>query len=379
MSSYWGLRTYKTEPIVWGNGEQHLESGDKLSRVNRYAATCEHEWGNEIPRAGYRSNDSHPGQIQSIATQNRNEVMSNFCLKCHAWKGELGLEPTVELYIEHLISIFNEVKRVLKKTGTCWVNLSDSYYASGGAHKPEHANPGLSKSASRNGVPRSWGNSDNIQPKSLCAIPERFMLAMVGNSWIVRNDIIWYKANPIPESVRDRFTGTYEHLYFFVKSRKYWFEQQFDNAITFDDTIRDRDISKLNNTPGRSRMAGLITNQYTQRNRRDVWEINTEPYKGSHFAVFPERLVETPILSGCPSQICTTVCTKCEKSGVIDNSCPDRESPGTVLDPFCGSGTTLSVAKRLNRKSIGIELNPDYCRLAQNRVSNVSIPMELKI
>ncbi len=300
--------------------------------------------------------------------------MTNFCLSCHAWKGELGLEPTIELYIGHLILIFNEVKRVLKKTGTCWVNIGDSYNANTGKGYPGTGQINMPFESRNTKMPQPNG----ISAKSLCAIPERFMLAMMDNSWIARNDIIWYKSNPMPESVKDRFTGTYEHLYFFVKNKKYWFEQQFEKAeYPFEGKWSQTDNKDYQDNQG---MAARKLHEFVNngtRNKRDVWEINTEPYPEAHFATYPEKLCETPILSGCPSKICTTTCTKCEKSGVIDNRCPDRESPGTVLDPFAGSGTTLLVAKRLNRKSIGIELNESYCKLAQQRISKVTLPMGL--
>jgi len=402
---YWGLRSYKTEPIVWGNGH------------------CEHEWDDGIPRAGYRSNDSNPGHLQSIATQNRNETTTNFCLRCHAWRGELGLEPTIELYISHLIQIFDECKRVLKKSGTLFVNLADSYSNSGGAHLPTHKNPGISKSASRNGVQREW--PDNLVPaKSLCLIPERFVIGMVEHGWICRNDIIWYKANPMPESVKDRFTGTYEHVYFFVKSKKYWFEQQFEPILQQSlerlqrNHFTDYDPNYPNQQPQKLHKGERLTKEQAEqingRNKRDVWEINTQPYPEAHFATFPEDLVTTPILAGCPSMICkkcgkarepiyvrkpmvikktegyaeasgnrtATAGTMLEPAeatlkGYSDCGCGAGWAPGTVMDIFAGSGTTLAVAKKLNRKSIGIELNPNYCKLCVQRLSEIPIPMEL--
>jgi site-specific DNA-methyltransferase (adenine-specific) len=350
----------------------------------------------------------------------------NFCLKCHAWKGELGLEPTIELYISHLILIFDEVKRVLKRTGTCWVNIGDSYSGSGQGKNGDGTigkltNKGTVEDEFRHGI----GGVVGIPAKSLCLIPERFALAMVTQNWICRNDIIWYKANPMPESVKDRFTGTYEHVYFFVKNKKYWFEQQFEKA-DYDgrqDTImkpsgkyadRNHMIEGMNANSVHTRGAERWPNEIggvQMRNKRDVWEINTQPYPEAHFATYPEKLCEIPILSGCPSMICT----KCGKArekiyesnndkrtrktgegqdttvgtqgragepdlidkGYSDCGCNAPFEPGTVSDPFCGSGTTLAVAKRLNRKSIGIELNPDYCRLAQDRVSKIALPMEL--
>lgn len=349
---YWGLRTYKTEPIIW--------DGDS-------SISCwQHEWGKELvieKQGNWDSWKATDGGDALRFTRKRGEGKSsqgNFCLKCHTWKGELGLEPTIELYIEHLVLIFNEVKRVLKKTGTCWVNIGDSYAGGGtGGHTDLSG-----KQVSLCGRPV---NKTDIPAKSLCAIPERFMLAMMSQGWICRNDIIWYKSNPMPESVKDRFTGTYEHLFFFTKQGKYWFEKQFEPNTTPDGMgwaangkgkrYSTSDYGQHLGAADFSRQGeGLqaMGSSELGRNKRDVWEINTQSYEFAHFATYPEKLCETPILAGCPQD-------------------------GTVLDPFAGSGTTLAVAKRLNRKSIGIELSPDYCKLAQDRISKIAIPMELKI
>ena len=163
--------------------------------------------------------------------------------------------------------------------------------------------------------------------------------------FICRNTLIWWKPNCMPASVKDRFTVDFEYVFFFTKNKKYWFEQQLEPTKTKDDLIRDRDNTKLNNTPGRTRMAGLTTNDYDFRNKRTVWYQSTKPFKEAHFAVFPEDLIETPIKAGCPEG-------------------------GIVLDPFMGSGTTCVVAKKLNRNYIGFELNPDYCKIAYNRIRN---------
>ncbi len=401
---YWGLRTYKTEPIVWGDQE------------------CEHEWGDEIIS---KANDSNRNTMEwttggnpAAKTLGQKVTQGNFCLRCHAWKGELGLEPTIELYIEHIILIFNEIKRVLKRTGTCWVNIADSYAGntSTAALPSNEKKRWIDNKSGNYAYKRQRGFLGGAPAKSLCAIPERFMLAMMGEGWICRNDIVWVKPNPMPESVKDRFTTSWEHLYFFTKSRKYWFEQQFEPVQYPNDlrtAINGMGIGEL------SKDARFGSHPELGRNKRDVWEINTQPYKEAHFATYPEKLCETPILAGCPSQICTKCGNGREKmiqvdyiiqesrpkkdepkmhngskgagfryahatknirdKGYSDCGCGSLFQPGVVLDPFAGSGTTLSVAKRLNRKSIGIELNPDYCKLAQERISRVPLPMELGI
>lgn len=367
---YWGLRSYKTEPIVWDNHND-----------------CEHEW-----IIGGVLNVGSPGSPKPASVRgscNLSESAS-FCLKCNAWRGELGLEPTIELYISHLLQVFTEVKRVLKKTGTLWVNLGDSYYGGGFGHEKDLAAEQFlkkyPKQGSNAGTCMEWqerkmvGDTKrgNLLPaKSLCLIPERFALGMVNAGWILRNDIIWYKQNPMPESVKDRFTGAYEHIYFFVRNKRYYFEQQFEPQLFFDnrasgmerqgEQYRDRVNGKYSGHKdyggggtsfqghsGYYKANGDLNVNPLGRNKRDVWEINTQPYPEAHFATFPEKLVETPILSGCPVN-------------------------GVVLDPFAGSGTTLAVAKKLGRKTIGIELNPNYYELAIKRISKIPIPMELSI
>jgi len=262
-------------------------------------------------------------------------------LRDYGVEGQLGLEPTFELYIEHLIQIFNEVKRVLKKEGTCWVVLGDSYAGAGGmgSHVDNKAKKGMQiiKNYYRQKV-------KNIPNKSLCQIPSRFAIAMVDNDWILRNKIIWYKRNAMPSSVKDRFTVDYEEVFFFVKNKKYYFEQQLEKTLTKDNSVRNRDITKLNNTPGRTKMGGLKINNYDYKNKRTTWDIPTKPFKGAHFAVFPEKLVKTCIEAGCPIG-------------------------GVTLDPFAGSGTTLLVAKKLERNFIGIELNKEYINIANERIN----------
>jgi DNA modification methylase len=254
------------------------------------------------------------------------------------------------------MQIFHEVKRVLKKTGTCFVNISDSYAGSGKGIgtdrtkcKEVYTDDDISKT--------KWQNV-GIPAKSLIGIPERLAIAMIDKGgWIWRSHIVWWKRNPMPESVKDRFTDDWEHVLMFSKQGKYYFEQQFEPAnaeyadrYNYDFNVGKKEMSgcgrpnNLHNTPGAKPFTG-------NRNKRCVWDIPTESSKSDHYAAYPKRLCETPILAGCPIG-------------------------GVVLDPFAGSGTTLEVAKSLNRKSIGIELNPKYCELIKKRVSNVTLPMD---
>ncbi|HEY8805263.1 MAG TPA: site-specific DNA-methyltransferase [Clostridium sp.] len=239
---------------------------------------------------------------------------------CDVWRGELGSEPTFNLYIKHLCDIFDEVKRVLTEDGTCWVNLGDTY---------------------------AGGKTNDIVPnKSLCCIPDRFKIQMIDRGWICRNDIIWHKPNAMPSSVKDRFTVDYERLFFFTKNKKYYFEQQ-------KEPVKDSYFGKRGSSKTRTKFQSAMCGDnkdtvtlYTERNKRSMWSINTQPLKEAHFAVFPEELVKTPVKAGCPEN-------------------------GIVMDIFMGSGTTAVVAKGLNRNYIGIELNPEYINIAKNRIFNL--------
>lgn len=207
----------------------------------------------------------------------------------------------------------------------------------------------------------------------------------------------------MPSSASDRFTVDWETIAFFTKNGRYWFDQQFEETLTFDDSVRDRDASKLNNCPGRSRMAGLTVNNYTQRNMLTVWDITTQPFKEAHFAVFPPELPRRCIKAGCPKDICkkcgqarekvieeikgdwiptlasspdakkggarTRLILERKDNGYSDCGCNAGFGKGIVLDPFMGSGTTALVAKELGRDYIGIELNPDYIKMAEKRIS----------
>ena len=260
-------------------------------------------------------------------------------------KSQLGLESTFQEYITKLCDIFDEVKRVLRKDGTCWVNLGDTYGGSGNSTGHTEETKNLGYTTSKMGA--SKGNQDTTKgyEKCLLQIPSRFSIEMCNCGWILRNTIIWYKPNCMPSSVKDRFTVDFEYIFFFVKNKKYWFEQQKEKTLTKDNSNRNRDITKLNNTPGRSKMKGLKVNNYDFKNKRCVWKITTKPFKEAHFAVFPEELVETPLKAGCPKR-------------------------GVVIDPFCGSGTTGVVAKKQGKEFIGIELNKDYIAMAEKRIAN---------
>ena len=285
-----------------------------------------------------------------------------WALRDYGVDGQLGLEHTFQEYIDKLCDIFDEVKRVLKKDGTCWVNLGDTYGGSGkgaGGYSNKSTLQGYTgeHTKGRTMAKENWNfkkapKTENDVSKSLCQIPSRFSIEMCNRGWILRNEIIWHKPNSMPSSVKDRFTVDFEKLFLFVKNKKYWFETQREPHQTEEWKTRNMSKRKKNDSNKQYQKHSHGPQYYHPegRNKRTVWEINTKPYKGAHFAVFPEELIKTPIKAGCP------------KGGI-------------VLDPFCGSGTTGVVAKKQGKEFIGIELNPEYIEMAKQRIANTQESM----
>lgn len=273
-------------------------------------------------------------------------------LRDYGIDGQLGLEETPEEYINRLVEVFREVKRVLRDDGILWVNIGDSYNASGHGRKADGSIKFSSKSTKQAANSGSYAGThkktvvDSCKPKDLIGIPWMLAFALRADGWYLRQDIIWAKNNPMPESVKDRCTRSHEYIFMLTKSKKYWFDHEAiqEPTVTYDNYTRDRDNTKMNNTPGRTRMGGLRGNQYKTRNKRDVWNVSVcSSVKEAHFAVFPKELIEPCILAGCPEN-------------------------GWVLDPFSGSGTSGIVAVNNNKNYIGIELNPEYIEITKRRV-----------
>ena len=267
-------------------------------------------------------------------------------LRNYGVDGQIGLEKTPQDYINNLMNVFTECKRVLKKTGSLWVNIGDSYGGTGS--KGEWRDPKYKEG--RNGQVVSL--TAKLSPKSLLGIPERFVISMTDAGWIRRNTIIWYKPNCMPSSAKDRFTNDFEYFYFFTKSQKYYFETQYEPHVSKPSNNK-RNVGTKNLIETKGQIAHSFhrpDNQYKYsldgRLKRTVWQISTQPLKEAHFAVFPEKLIETPIKACCPPN-------------------------GIVLDPFCGSGTTCLVAKKLGRQYIGIDLNEEYIKIAEKRLKNI--------
>lgn len=246
---------------------------------------------------------------------------------------QIGTEETPAAYIERLVGVFREVRRVLREDGTLWVNIADCYAGSGKA---------------------VW---DGIKPKDMIGIPWMLAFALRADGWYLRSDIIWNKINCLPESVRDRPTKSYEHIFLLSRSPRYFFDADaIKEPITEESRKRYQrgrsEGSKYGVFSGDQSINGSDYGERMRgqklRNKRDIWHISTNSYRmDGHFAMFPEKLVEPCILAG-------------------------SQEGGIVLDPFFGSGTTGAVAKRLGRRFIGIDLNPDYCRMAQQRIDAVS-------
>lgn len=261
---------------------------------------------------------------------------------------QIGLEATPEEYIQKLVEVFREVRRVLIDDGTLWVNIGDSYNGSGKAGlNPDYI--GKHKTFGKVGNPKTFGiptHLKNLKPKDLIGIPWMLAFALRADGWYLRQDIIWNKPSVMPESVRDRCTKAHEYIFLMSKSRKYYFDSKSiaEPSVSFDTNIRNRDTSKLNNTPGRSKMKGLTRNNYPTRNKRSVWTVATQPLKEAHFATFPEKLIIDCIKAGCPEN-------------------------GIVLDPFMGAGTTAIASRKLNRNYIGFELNPEYIKMSNKRIN----------
>lgn len=262
-------------------------------------------------------------------------------LRDYGVKGQLGLEKTPEEYVAEMVKVFSEVRRVLRDDGTLWLNLGDSYVANGSNQVPQtkqHVGSGFA-GANRNGC-------TGLQPKNLVGIPWRVAFALQSAGWYLRQDIIWAKPNPMPESVTDRCTKAHEYIFLLSKSARYFYDRE---AIKETGAGR-KDLGEMTSS-ARLNQGGVWahTEKTTDtRNKRSVWTVATQPYSAAHFATFPEKLIEPCILAGCPEG-------------------------GTVLDPFGGSGTTGRVAIKNRRDAILIDLNPEYIELQGDRTANVQI------
>lgn len=284
-------------------------------------------------------------------------------LRDYGMDGQIGLEPTPDEYVSRMVAVFREVRRVLRDDGTCWVNLGDSYASTkiGNTNGTGKTTLGLVggqgtfEAAKRAGEELHTASKNikrktprGLKPKDLIGIPWRVAFALQADGWYLRQDIIWAKSNPMPESVRDRCTKSHEYIFLLTKSARYFYDHEAVKEPSLYPPGTRQNVEKGGFNSKYSEGSGRKGDESfrairEKRNRRSVWTVATRPYSGAHFAVFPPQLIEPCILAGCPVG-------------------------GTVLDPFAGSGTTGAVALTHDRQFIGIELNPEYLELAKQRI-----------
>ena len=452
---YWGLRDYGKEvSTVW--------DGDK---------NCEHQW-NVVKKKdpNFRNGSGQfDGKGNIGAEMDVSRIRKEgFCSKCGAWYGQLGLEPSLELFLEHTLQITNELKRILKETGVMFWNMGDCYNSTKCGLTDEKRKEWLEKGerqCSRDGGGENTPEKrylGNMEQKCLVMQNERLVIKMIDNqNWILRNRIIWYKPNHMPSSVQDRFANSYEPVYMFVKNKIYNFDLDAVRILTSDKYVKGSEFETKYGNPydrfgkntkksqkfitpeqekeaeiktGRIGGSGRIRNFFDNspkinnpygKNPGDVWKIPTQAFSDAHFATFPEKLLVKPILSSCPKEICKECGSIRKRIIKIHNDNPkqtqeqykevseDKESitehqnykltaglkikgsvyanhetlgwtkcgcekgwdKGIVLDPFCGSGTTCVVARKLNRDFIGIEISEKYIQIAKQRLKGQLQPL----
>jgi len=402
---YWGLRDYGIEPVIW--------DGDK---------DCKHIWGNTLKGKQTGRNDTNdPTSTNFGGWSNwdggKNDEKGQFCQKCGAWRGSLGLEPTFELYIKHLCNIFDEIKRALRKDGTCWVNLGDSYNSH--TFGKSKLGGGLQKNLvqKNEAFPRYRKPPKNLGDKSLCLIPQRFAIEMVNRGWILRNIIIWHKPNCMPSSAKDRFTVDFEYVYFFTKSNKaqFWTNSKTGECVSKkplgtkgikgkdwewqkkesswqrpsrDETFKLPSRKKSTYAKEGYKKVSLWTghdywfeqqfephltiNEFNKRDmlKRKLNDSNKQYSKHSHgpqdYGINGrnKRAVWTIPTQPFP-EAHFAVYPKKLIEPMIKAGCPKG---GIVLDPFMGAGTTAVVAKKLGRNYMGIEIKQEYIDMANKRI-----------
>jgi DNA modification methylase len=322
---YYGLRDYGTGK--WVGGDENCSH----KRDSKYS---------DKTITGHANKDLTVGDA----------IYKSVCPKCGAVREDkqLGLEETPEEYIKSMVEVFRCVWDVLEDDGTLWVNIGDSYAGSGGAgNQFGQLEKGLAK-YKQGGKPQDFG----CKPKDLIGIPWMLAFALRADGWYLRQDIIWHKPNPMPESVQDRCTKAHEYIFLFSKKQHYHFDHEAikEEGVIPVGTLAAKGSAERQNQKGVNARPPEYKEYDGQRNKRSVWTVTTKPYEGAHFAVFPTDLIEPCILAGAPVG-------------------------GVVLDPFMGSGTTAQVAQDLGRKYLGCELNPAYKQLQNKRLAQQSLEL----
>lgn len=329
---YFGLRDYGTGSWVGGD------------------PNCDHAEAKIPTRFDYK--------IDELQQHNKGsdvKLYKKVCPTCGAVREDkqIGLEDTPEDFINKLVDIFREVKRVLKDDGTLWVNMGDSYMSN------TFSNRNFIDDGGRGGnkpVLKKNNPTDSLKVKDLIGIPWMLAFALRKDGWYLRQDIIWHKSCAMPESVKDRCTKSHEYVFLLSKSSKYYFDYKaIQETAVSSDTSQYKNIENFHvdydDADGEAADEQSANNE-GKRNKRDVWTVNPSHYKEAHFATFPEALIEPMILAGCPED-------------------------GIVLDTFMGSGTTAVVAKKHHRNYVGIELNPEYIKIAENRIDSTFVQNRL--
>jgi DNA modification methylase len=435
---YWGLRDYGVSETAWGGDPQHRHAWGSEVLVNATNHVDKRRWQHT------RNGRGEEQPIEKHTGWQRHRIPQGCFCPCGAWRGALGLEPTPELYVEHLVEVFREVRRVLKPDGTLWLNLGDSYVGSwgnyGGGNRGHGTQRGITSGSQAHQFaydgleqfrPPTAFRHSSLKPKDLVGIPWRVAFALQTDGWYLRSDIIWAKPNPMPESVTDRPTRSHEHVFLLAKAARYY----YDAIAVAEPLARPNEAARKmparfggahKSVTARKQSRLHSGNEYRgtpwmTRNRRSVWMIATQPYPEAHFATYPSALVEPCIKAGTSERGC---CAKCgapwrrvvtkiaiqptdydgkwkeadqQASGrrmlanvrarrqageAHDYPFPPAKTLGwrpscthgkdavscTVLDPFCGSGTTGVVALRLLRRFVGIELNAIYVEMARRRI-----------
>jgi len=317
----YGLRDYGT--AKWEGGDPN----------------CEHLGKLVSSRAGF--NERYFGKPSSDGNKQDalREPMGQVCAKCGAVRidNQIGLEQTPDEYIANLVDVFRECKRILRDDGTLWVNIGDSYASNGEVGQTDDATQwrkGVLENGKRS---RGRGAGNGIKPKDLIGIPWMLAFALRADGWYLRQDIIWAKPNPMPESVKDRCTKSHEYIFLLSKSARYYYDNEAvkEQSKEPEDNRGERGNRKRFPT---DKIAGIRgPGVYPMANKRDVWTVTTKPYKGAHYATFPPELITPCILAGAPED-------------------------GIVFDPFVGSGTTVATAVKLGRRGVGLDLSMKYLR-----------------